>query len=186
MGKWLRRVSGVLTLGGGFAGIAVIAAQFLSNVPSGVSLTISIAFILVFAWGLVAGVLVLEGSRLGTYLSLPYWLLQVPYFALPWVLYEFSSGAQLALAVRGVGFSYSWSLGARFNLFFGSDVDWFVGVNIFALAMFVLLLREGSRAGSLKGQAVFHGHTKPPSQTPERTLDGPVPLSSERSAKSRG
>ena len=141
MSAWLRRTSGILTLGGGALGITLILTQLMAGYPGSIGLLISVAFIGAYSWGIAAGVLLLEGSKEGLDLSLPYWLAQIPQFSSPWLLFEFSSGARFVVFFRQGDFHVNAIVGSHFNFFIGSVGAWSVGVNVLAITMFALLLR---------------------------------------------
>jgi len=66
--------------------------------------------------------------------------LQIPWLSSPLIAYEFAAGFRCTVAV--IGGSFKWGvtwLGANYELGLLEDNPWGVGVNLFAVVMFVLL-----------------------------------------------
>ena len=141
MSAWLRRTSGILSLGGGSVGVALILTQLLANYPGFTALLFSIAFLGVYSWGIAAGVLLLEGARIGLRMSLAYWFIQILQFSTPWLLFELSSGARVVILYGQGKLNFNAIVGSHFNFFFGTSGPWVVGINVLALVMFVLLVK---------------------------------------------
>ncbi len=138
-----RRVLGVLSIGGGFLGVAIGLSKFA--VVSGF---FNYIFILVFVgfyiFGIVSGVLLIESdSYQAIKWSSLYWLIQVPIVMSPLLGYQFASGLILNvwLATAG-GSGWYFSLGSAFGYsMFESFQPWSIGVNIVALLVTVYLYK---------------------------------------------
>lgn len=142
MPTWFRRTCGILSLGGGAIGAAVVLSQLsaaFAPIRWGSALLYAIALLL-FVLGMVAGLLVLEQNRLGTLLSIAYWAIQVPAFSSPWFTFQLVSGAQLGVIFGNGGLHFTATAGSQINFFFFNDqLPLAVGINILALVILALL-----------------------------------------------
>jgi len=146
----------VLEIGGGFAGISILAAsqQWSSGVPTQVWV-LSGLFGLLFFFGIVAGLALAESRRLGTALSAVYQGLQIPVVSSPALTYSFFSGIELRVGWwrnRPVCLT---GLGARCTFFLTHSYPWGIGVNVLALGLFVYLLvqlAKSPKAGNGSGR----------------------------------
>jgi hypothetical protein len=147
MPKWLRRTAGTLTLGGSAVGIALIALALLSSPQPIGTLVVYGLFIALFAVGIVVGVWLLESDRRGVVWGVPYWCLQIPLVSSSLISYQFATGAFINVAVTGdAKLQFNAQVGSNFTFVLLSDAPLLIGVNVFAVAMSVLLWK---RRGSL-------------------------------------
>lgn len=151
MNPLLRRLNIILTIGGGFLGIAFTLQAFFSAKESNpVFYAMLTAFVALYAYGIFAGFRLIEKEET-KHLIVFYWL-QVPWFSSPLLTYHLASGFFLSVSLIDWRFNAAFRLGSdwRFSLF-QSD-PWGVGINLFALAMVIILhrlKRRGSPASAL-------------------------------------
>lgn len=143
MNKWLRALLLLLQIGGGILGFVIIGRVLWETDQSQVTVTYNTVFLAVFAFGILAGVALITRPGLGLVLSLIFQGIQIPIFASPPVLYNMYSGGFFNVYWHengwGTNFVFLWS---RCVVDFNSSEPLFLSVNILALAMFVLLIRE--------------------------------------------
>ena len=149
MKLWLRRLVGVLTLGGGFLGI-VIGLTTLIGDANFASKTIGFLFSALYAWGVWCGIGVLENSADSLTPVRVYWLLQIPYFTSPVLGFHFFGGAWILTAIQTADPKFLWAL--QFGNHFAGTVmqpaPFGIGVNLFAIAVFGLLTLAASATPS--------------------------------------
>ena len=142
MRQILFRLIGILEVAGGFYGMATVLPRLLEFGPLRTAAIGLIAFAL-YAFVLVAGVLLLENSERGIRLSSIAQLPQLPLIALPIFSYALHCGAcidlfaALHLPTRP---ELSWQFGSqRFVLAFAGPAVSRLGVNLLALLSWLIL-----------------------------------------------
>lgn len=141
MPTWLRRTSGVLTLGGSATGVAAILDLLAGTIAPVATIVIGVAFLALFAFGIAVGVLLLESHPRAARLATAYWVLQIPFVSSGVFSYQFSTGAFVTAAVASGTFQFNAGFGAGFNFLLFSGAPLVVGVNLLAVAMTMLLWR---------------------------------------------
>lgn len=150
MQMWKRRTIGILAIAGGCVGILSIALKF-PTLPHPSDWAICGGFAALYAWGIYCGTKLLEGHRNAVRANLAFWLAQVPAFTSPLVSYRFdcgfrlTAGVQLAPSTFGVDFMFGSSF--VFTMF-QSVKTIFFGLNLFALAVALILAQQLRRAGA--------------------------------------
>lgn len=149
MHPYVRRLLGILSLGGSFIGFTA-ALSMLAASPSILEGGIRLVFVLLYALGIWAGLRLIESAAEGIKLSLIFWWTQVPYFMSPAIGYAFFSGANLTPYLRlgddSTGSGISWRIGSEFRYAFMSPGEpWLIGINLVAVAAIYVLWR-GRRA----------------------------------------
>ena len=149
MKPWLRRMVGVLTLGGGFLGM-VIGLTSLIGDANFVSKVIGFSFFALYAWGVWCGVRVLENSADSLSPIRVYWLLQIPYFSSPVLGFHFFGGAWILTALQTADPEFLWALqfGNHFSGTLLQPAPLGIGVNLVAIAVFGLLTLAASATPS--------------------------------------
>ena len=143
MNKWLRAFLLLLQIGGGILGFVIIGRVLLQTDQTQVTVMFNAAFLAVFAFGILAGVALIIRPGLGLVLSLIFQGIQIPLFASPAVYYNMFSGGFLKVCWHESGWGAEFALlSSRFHLYFDGAQSSFFGVNILALVLFVLLIRE--------------------------------------------
>ncbi len=143
MNKWLRAFLLLLQIGGGVLGFVIIGRVLLEAGQTPVTVMYNAAFLVVFAFGILAGVALITRPGLGLVLSLIFQGIQIPLFASPVVSYNMFSGGFFNIYWYNNGWGTDFAiLASRFYLYLNSQQPVFLGVNILALVLFVLLIRE--------------------------------------------
>jgi hypothetical protein len=129
MNPWLRRLHLVLTIGGGFAGLAVafttMGESFRQSLSDGFLI---VGAILYFLCAIVIGVRFADGAASRTSLL---WLygVQVPLLSGPVIAYHLSLGAHVYVGVLGDSFYWNLQFGDHYSVSLGNgDLLWGVGV----------------------------------------------------------
>lgn len=150
MPNWQRRLIGVLTLGGGAVGITLVIETLFRGKLQAVGLIVALIVGLLYSWGVVCGVLLLEDSHRAIPFAKPYWLIQILQVHTPWISYACSSGArlyiQLALISGDVRLHFNAGVGSAFDFHFQNQIGWIFGLNVVALLVFVALKKSGRAA----------------------------------------
>lgn len=138
---WLRRGTGILSVGGGAIGFSSCLAMLVGSVGV-VSFFLLIAFMFLYAYGIFTGVRLLEGDQRSVALNKLYWGIQVPACSTHLLSYVFTSGFHVTAWFNLLDnrVSANFLVGSRFN--FGllqTSTEPYVGVNIFALFVVILL-----------------------------------------------
>jgi hypothetical protein len=143
MNKWLKIVLLLFQIGGGLLGIVLVGRVFLGGSMSAVEVIIYTAFAIVFGFGILAGVVLISKPGLGLKLSLIFQSIQIPIIITPVVSYILYTGGFLSVYRSETGWGADFAfLGSRFYFYLYRGEPWCVGVNIVALALFVVLVRE--------------------------------------------
>jgi hypothetical protein len=139
MNPWLRRLHLVLTIGGGFAGLAVafttMGESFTQSLSDGFLI---IGAALYFLCAVVVGVRIADGTASRASLL---WLygVQVPLLSSPVIAYHLSLGAHVYVGVLGGSFYWNLQFGDHYSVSLGNgDLLWGIGVNLFALGMYLI------------------------------------------------
>ncbi len=143
MNKWLRAFLLLLQIGGGALGFVIIGRVLLEGNQTPATVMFNAAFLVVFAFGILAGVALIMKPGLGLVLSLIFQGIQIPLFASPAVSYNMFSGGFFNVYWHQNGWGADFGfLTSLFHLYFDGVQPSFLGVNILALVLFVLLIRE--------------------------------------------
>jgi len=142
MNPWLKRLHLVLTIGGGFGGLAVafttMDESFRQSLLDGLLI---VGAALYFVCAIVVGVRLADGTASRTSLL---WLYgaQVPLLSSPVIAYHVSLGAHVYIGVLGGSFYWNLQFGDHYSVSLGNgDLLWGVGVNLFALGMCLITRR---------------------------------------------
>jgi len=141
MKTWLRWLLIVLSVGGGFTGIAVtFEALFRNEASLGVWLACGFA-ILLYMFVVVSG-LIFADSPTRTLPLVAALIIQIPWVSSPIFDYGFCAGFRISAGLLDGKIVLNGRLGSYFEIFFfGSSHPWGVGINFFALLVLILLLR---------------------------------------------
>ena len=143
MNKWLRAFLLLLQIGGGALGVVIIGRVLLEGNQTPVTVMFNAAFLVVFAFGILAGVALIKKPGLGLVMSLIFQGIQIPLFASPAVSYNMFSGGFINVYCYENGWGTNFAiLASRFHFYLNGGESLFVGVNILALILFLLLIRE--------------------------------------------
>jgi len=144
MKLWQRRTLGILNLAGGALGV-VSALMLLIARSNPIEWLFCGTFLLIYAWGIWCGIRLLAHRPAAERATLKYWLIQVPTFGSPILGYFLASGFHVTvfLQLTPIEFGANLFLGSTFNYsLMQTGKPWFVGVNLFALAVVWWLLRQ--------------------------------------------
>jgi hypothetical protein len=96
----------------------------------------------VFSFGIIAALALVIKPRLGLVLSAVFQAIQIPVVTGPSIVYILFSGACFNVYKHASGWGFKFLFGSHYSLYFNSGQQWLVGINIFALALFILLIME--------------------------------------------
>jgi hypothetical protein len=149
MKTWLRLLLIVATVGGGYTGFSITAGTFSSFIPHGpFTELIGLTFMALYAFVTAAGLLFVY-DPCWTRPMLVAIALQIPWVSLPVFEYHFAAASYVAATLgppRQAGqlltYALTADLGADFKFRFASVLSgpWSVGINLFAVLLYVLLL----------------------------------------------
>ena len=142
MNKSLKIILLIMQIGGGLLGIGLIGRTLLTKRLTQTTVTIHIAFILVFLFGIIAGIALVKKAKLGLWLSAIFQAIQIPILIGPSVTYVLFSGACFNLYWQVTGFGFNLLFGSRYYFSILSGESWMAGINVLALALFILLVRK--------------------------------------------
>jgi len=142
MNKLLKTIVSLIQIGGGLVGIGLIGQTLLSDQLPNSTVIIHIAFILVFLFGIFAGLALIKKPKLGLLLSTIFQAMQIPIFKGSMAAYSLFSGACLNAYRHKTGFGFNFLFGSSYRFSIGNGGSWLIGVNFLALVLFILLVRE--------------------------------------------
>lgn len=140
MKRWVRCLLIVTEIGGGFGGLTglLIERPWSTSIPP--DSILSALFGVLYIFGIIAGLTLVEWQRLGIKLSLVYQALQIPIVASPLLTYEFFSGLQIGVCWYEDRVIALFQIGFRIVLSVTRQNPWGGGLNLLALTLFVYLL----------------------------------------------
>lgn len=142
MNKSLKIILLIIQIGGGLLGLGLIGRSILTEQLTQTAVVIHIAFIFVFLFGIFAGVSLVRKPKLGLWLSMIFQAMQIPIVIGFAVSYALVSGACFNLYRHATGYGFNFLFGSRYYLSSQISESWMVGVNVYALILFILLIRE--------------------------------------------
>lgn len=148
----LRRLIGILTLGGGAIGLTATFTVF-PQLNSALNYFLCSVVLAVYVWGIWVGARLLEREPGSERLARRYWLLQVPALTSPVFSYFLSSGFHVTLSVQlaPIKFNGNFLLGSTFNYSLLQDQPWSFGVNVVAVLVVWWMARMGDGAAESPG-----------------------------------
>jgi hypothetical protein len=179
MKSWLRLTFVTVTVGGGFTGVAITLQAFFAqqNQPPAYYV-LMLVFIALFAFVTTSGLVFVHNPERTGFMIVAL-ALQIPWVSSPIIAYKFAAGFQICVAFFDGRFAGGFRLGSDFQINFFQKLPWGAGVNLFALALLVPLLR----AKQLPDKALQHtattigipaggSNTVPPSSATPRPICG--------------
>jgi len=168
MKPWLRLTLVTVTIGGGFTGVAITLQSLVSaQGQPPVYYVLMLAFFALYAFVTISGVVfVHDPSRIRLLIAAI--ALQIPWVSSPLIAYKFAAGFQICAALIGGRFAGGFRLGSDFQINFFQQLPWGIGINFFALALLVLLVRTRRTPNNhaLQPTAAALGISVAPSNTP--------------------
>jgi hypothetical protein len=165
MKSWIRLTLITVTVGGGFAGIAVtFQSLFDSSGASALNLTLKVGFVGLYVFVVGAGLLfVHDPTRTSPLLASL--AIQIPQISSLVIVYKFTAGLEASFSVAGLengNTNLNWSLlfGSSWSFAILQQNPLRVGVNLAALASLILLLlalRQTSTLTSPNKESVGYG-----------------------------
>ena len=163
MNRWVRSLLLVTEVGGGFTGLTFTVMECLQQTDAALETYVFRAmFAGVSIYGIIAGIALVERARLGMWLSLVCLGAQIPVLSSPAFTYSLLFGVRLGVGWRAdQGILALCQIGARMTIGLMHRAPLIVGVNLFALVLFMYLLlrvathpvhRKRSAVPSLTGQ----------------------------------
>lgn len=160
---WQRWAIRVLSIGGGLLGI-IAACIGINATAKPIEWLFGLVFIAIYLWGIWCGVRFTEGNLTAERGMIKYWLIQVPTFGSPFLGYFLSSGLHFTVSLQfePSHLNFGFLIGSTFNYsLLQPNQPWFVGINLFALAIFSFLISE-RRQRSLSQQSLSQqSHNNP-------------------------
>ena len=142
MNRWLKGLVLLLQIGGGVCGFFLIGRSLLAGDVTRAAMIIHAAFMIIFAFGILAGVALMRKPKLGLILSVIYQGIQIPIIILPAAAFTMFSGASFNVYWHEAGWGTNLLFGGKYYFYINSGEPWCAGVNVLALILFVLLIRE--------------------------------------------
>ena len=141
MPAWFRWMILILTVGGGFTGLAV-TVQGIFQMKSGqlANLLIYIPFLVLFGFTVVSGLLFADNPRDTIPLKITL-ISQIPAFSSPVFAYGFSAGFRASAGIISGQFVANFYFGSDCQLFFFAGRPWGISINYFTLGVLLLLLK---------------------------------------------
>jgi hypothetical protein len=143
MKTWLRLTLVTMTVGGGFAGIALtLQALFNSHGASTLNLLVMIAFVGLYTFVTISGLIFVHDPNRTTPLMVAL-AIQIPSVSSSSVVYKFAAGIRAFLMLGGsqgtntpgVRFSWDFFPGSSWTFSLSRDKPLAIGVNVAALAI---------------------------------------------------
>jgi len=154
----LRRVLGILDLGGSFLGLTLGLTSLLQQTTVAV-LIVEIPFLALYCWGIWCGVQMLENSPRAVRTNMWFWAMQIPYLMSPIIGYLFTSGAFLFVTYQpGTSVTgFTARVGSQFQISLLQGQSFQIGINFLALAVCVVLIvnkRHSEKSGAQRSRFV--------------------------------
>lgn len=138
----MRRLHLILTIGGGFLGIAItLQGLFATSAVNILGYLMFGGFLVLYGFGISIGFRLAEGDIPWSRLALYYWM-QVPWISSPLIAFRFTSGAQATLGIINGQLQSSFRIGSEWNFVLFHEAPWAVGVNIFGLVLALFSTRK--------------------------------------------
>jgi hypothetical protein len=137
MNVWFRRLLLILTIGGGFLGLA-LTIELFHQANKAVLYIMLLGFVCLYGYGIFAGLKLSDGAAPLGHLRL-YFALQIPFISSPVIAYHFCSGLQATIAIVQPGLTWGFRLGSEWQFALLSSAPWGIGINFIALAIVCLL-----------------------------------------------
>lgn len=143
MNSFFTRVIAVFEIAGGLFGLVHQFDRLLNGRFGGVDAIVAVLGVLLFAFILVAGVLLASNDGRGTQMSIWAQFLQAPLIATPMFSYALSSGAFVNLSLtlqRSPRLGFDWSIAEHgWLLALGGPSAAHLGINLLALLSWLIL-----------------------------------------------
>ncbi len=142
MNRWLKNILILCQIGGGIVGFSLIGRALLEGQITQSSVLVHAGFFFIFSFGIVAGVALIKKQTLGLFLSAIFQAIQIPTILTSVVSYNMFCGATFSVYWHETGYGSNFFFGSRYHFYLNSGMPWLLGINIIALILFFLLIRE--------------------------------------------
>ena len=147
MSTWLRLTLITMTVGGGFAGLCMVVQTFFkSEDRSPLAMALMAVMLFFYVFVTASGLLFVQNPQ-NTRPLLAALIIQLPWFSTPWLAYKFTTGFDVLFGIvypqAGGSLTFRWNfyLGGQSQFQLGHIETFILGINVWALAMIVLLYR---------------------------------------------
>ena len=142
MNRLLKIIVLIAQIGGGLMAVGLIGHSLLTEQLPRETVVAHVAFIVVFSFGILAGAALIKKPALGLRLSAAFQAIQIPIVAGSAAAYALACGASFNVYKHATGWGFNFLFGSRYCFYLNGEQPWVLGINLFALALFVLLIRE--------------------------------------------
>jgi hypothetical protein len=142
MNKLLKNIVILFQIGGGLLGLGLIGQAILTEQLTQSLVLVHVGFFFIFSFGIVAGVALIKEPVLGTFLSAIFQAIQVPTILTSTISYNIFCGAMFNIYWHETGYGSNFYFGSRYYFNLNNGTPWLFGINIIALILFFLLIRE--------------------------------------------
>jgi uncharacterized membrane protein len=147
--KAMKAVSLLLIIGGvvGIIVALITEVRFLS-IPGAPFFSPSVAIVgvfnLIYGWGIWTGVDLWRGKNQALLWARILFAMQILAITVPGFTYEFHTGFIIQVLFRGAEIHFGFNLGSSFAFYISQSIEGFaLGINVFAVGVFVYLLGAG-------------------------------------------
>jgi hypothetical protein len=142
MNIWFQRLQLVLSIGGSFIGLAITFQSFFTpNEVAPLYYAMVSGFVVMYGYGLYAGLRFADDRNDTGSLIVFYWL-QVPWISSPVLAYRFTSGFHFSGGIFNGQLNWIFRAGSEWQFSFLQSAPWGAGLNVFALAMALFLMKK--------------------------------------------
>lgn len=137
MSIWTRRLFLTLSVGGGYCGVIFMSLLFPQAKGQIAGYILISAMMATFGFGVFCGLIFAEDEQRGLRLLRWFFGIQIPIISSPIFAYQLLAGAGLKLSWIGWNMSIFWRFGSEMGMWILQDRPWGLGLNVFALALFI-------------------------------------------------
>ena len=146
-----RRVIGLLTLGGSAFGLAVLFQTAVGSQMVAVLWAIFAVFALIYAYGIVSGMFILEGHDRGRLMAIPFWIIQIPVLQSTAVTYQLGTGVFFNLVVGASGrVNFDFQFGSEFQFWLLQPSEFQIGLNFAAIFVAYTLIKPSEPQAAIE------------------------------------
>jgi hypothetical protein len=166
MPPWFRRLSVVLSIGGGFSGACLTLTSFFTSHDGGVwPVVLTLLFSTLFIASIFLGLSALDGA-VRWRLWMLFYAIQIPRLVTSFVGFVFTSGFFAGATIGDNGLNFGIYVGSEWgiSLFAVTKKYDYVGFNAFALVMLCLVLKYRGKTTVTVTAGMGGGEGNPPEQ----------------------
>lgn len=145
--------------------MAITSQALLSRQTHPLAYVLILAFLALFGFVTVSGLIFVDHPT-RTAPIVAALALQIPWVSSPIIAYKFAAGFQVSAALIGGRFNGGFRLGSDFQINILQPLPWGVGINLFAVGLLILVLRETRMtADKLQPTMATPGISAPPANS---------------------